>query len=84
MTCIVAIGHPSIGTDLNPHDVFFVGNLTEAGIQPGSTCTVEGCYQYVYLGDGYTVLKILTPRDFCTIQGEISYIAIRHKTSIIV
>ena len=72
MICSINILSGSVGTDYNPIDIFTVGNLTEAGIQPGSTCTVEGCYQYVYRYDYEEIaIMVLTPRDFCTVQGEI-------------
>ena len=72
MTCSISIAHPSVGTDNDQIDIFFVGNLNEAGIQPGSTCTVEGCYQYAILDDGTFIFKrILTPRGICNIKGNI-------------
>ena len=71
MNCIYDTSY-EVGSNHIPMDVFFVGNLTEAGIQPGSTCSVEGCYQYTYTGDsGFIYIMVLTPMEFCTIQGEI-------------
>ena len=72
VTCSIDLSHKSIGTDHSPYDVFYVGNLTMAGIQTGSSCTVEGCYEYIYedYEEEFITDKILTPRDSCYIQGE--------------
>ena len=70
--CSIDISHNSVNSNDNPIDVFTVGNLTGAGIQPGSTCSVEGCYEYTVLSDGaYIYLRILTPRAICSIQRKI-------------
>ena len=46
-------------------------NLTAAGIRPGSTCSVNGCYEYTYKSEGsYVAVAILTPEDACNIRGE--------------
>ena len=71
MTCIYDVSY-EVSSNNIPMDVFTVANLTDAGIQPGSTCTVEGCYQYTYIGDTRFIYRtVLTPVDFCTIQGKI-------------
>ena len=72
MKCIYDVSY-EVSSNHIPKDVFTVENLTEAGIQPGSTCTVEGCYQYTYIGySRFIYITVLTPMDFCTIQGETS------------
>ena len=73
--CSIGIAHDLVGTDNNQIELFFVGNLTEAGIQPGFKCIVKGCYNYaIYYGGTFFFITILTPRDICTIKGKsVSY-----------
>lgn len=76
MVCSINYSHSQVGSDKSPLDLFTVGNLSAAGIQPGSTCSVDGCYVYYYLdGDFYNNAQILTPKDVCTIQGEMAHIS---------
>lgn len=69
MTCIIDASDTLLASS-QTQDIFTVRNLTAAGIQPGSTCIVEGCYEYTYESEGsYVAVAILTPKDVCTIQG---------------
>lgn len=48
---------------------FMISNLSEAGISPGSVCSVvDGCYKYQV--DGEPPHHVLIPEANCTIPGE--------------
>ena len=53
----------------NYTDVFTFSNLNEAGILPGSTCFVTGCYANEVIQS--STLYVRTPEKNCTIQGEV-------------